>query len=77
MNPTRKIITEFVYPPIPLRSFDWQAVEEGYEPGDPIGRGPSEDEAILDLEEQIGSLWAGYEDWLDVQAAAWDEETDR
>jgi len=72
-----KIITEFVYPPIPSRDFDWQAVVDGYEPGDPIGRGPTEDEAILDLEDQITALWAGYEDWLDAQAAAWDAEVDK
>jgi len=69
--------TEFVYPPIPLRDWDWSAVEDGYEPGDPIGRGPTEAEAIIDLQEQIIELWAGYEDWLDAQAVAWDAEIDR
>jgi len=72
-----RIVTEFVYPPIPVRSFDWQAVEDGYESGDPIGRGPTEAAAIIDLQEQIMSLWDGYEEWLDAQAAAWDAETDR
>ena len=77
MNYPRKIITEFVYPPIPLRDWDWSATLDGYEPGDPIGRGPSEAAAIADLQEQIMELWAGYEEWLDTQAAAWDTETDR
>jgi len=73
----RKIITEFVYPPIPDRRWDWQAVEDGYEPGDPMGVGATEDEAISDLIEQTDSLWAGYEEWLDRQAEAWDAEIDR
>ena len=64
---SRKIITEFVYPPIPDRRWDWQAVEDGYEPGDPIGRGPTEDEAILDLQEQVDNS----------EEAAWYEELNR
>jgi hypothetical protein len=43
------IQTSFLYPPIPVRYFDWQAVHEGYEPGDAIGRGETEQEAIDDL----------------------------
>lgn len=45
----RKIITNFVFPPIPDRRFDWSAVYEGYEGGDPIGRGRTEQEALADL----------------------------
>ncbi len=48
-----KIRTEFVYPPIPLRSFDWTAVTDDYEPGAPIGYGATEDAAIADLQEQL------------------------
>lgn len=48
-----KVITENVYPPIPDRRWDWSAVFDGYEPGDPIGRGPTEEAAIEDLLEQI------------------------
>lgn len=44
-----KIVTSFVYPPIPVRNFDWQAVVDGYEPGDAIGHGSTEDEAIVAL----------------------------
>lgn len=44
-----KILTSFVYPPIPVRNFDWQAIVEGYEPGDALGYGFTEDEAIADL----------------------------
>ena len=43
------IKTSFVYPPIPIRSFDWQAFEDGYEPGDALGWGATEEEAIADL----------------------------
>ena len=48
-----KIITSYDYPPIPIRSCDWSAVTDDYEPGDPIGRGATEQEAIDDLKEQI------------------------
>ena len=45
----RKIITEFIYPPIPDGRWDWVAIRDGYEPGDMIGRGPTEADAIRDL----------------------------
>ena len=44
-----KIITNFEYPPIPTRCFDWSATRDGYEPGDPIGVGATELQAIEDL----------------------------
>jgi hypothetical protein len=44
-----KIITTNVYPPIPVRQFDWSAVFDGYEPGGPIGFGKTEQDAIDDL----------------------------
>jgi hypothetical protein len=47
-----KIITEHVYPPIPVRQFDWSAVRDGYEPGCPLGTGPTERDAINDLLDQ-------------------------
>ncbi len=49
---SRKIITEFVNPPIPVRCMDWQATFDGYEPGDNIGTGSTEAEAIQDLKDQ-------------------------
>jgi hypothetical protein len=53
-NPRRpEILTSFDHPPIPVRSFDWSAVLDGYEPGEPIGRGATEAEAIADLLEQV------------------------
>jgi hypothetical protein len=52
---TVKIKTEYVYPPIPLRQFDWSAIDDDtYDgPGCPIGAGATEAEAIADLLEQI------------------------
>jgi hypothetical protein len=48
-----KVRFEYVYPPIPDRCFDWSAVFDGeYEPGQPIGRGPTKDTALADLLEQ-------------------------
>jgi hypothetical protein len=50
-----KIRTEFVYPPIPIRDFDWIAVDDdtydGH--GGPIGYGRTEADAVADLMEQI------------------------
>ncbi len=48
-----KIRTERIYPPIPVRSFDWIAVEDAYDAGDAIGTGATEEEAIADLKEQL------------------------
>lgn len=56
-----RIITEHVYPPIPLRQFDWCAYPEGYEPtdsdgvggGGPVGWGRTEAEAIADYRQQV------------------------
>lgn len=45
-----KIITTHVYPPIPIRKFDWQAHYEGEEDEQmDIGWGATEAEAIADL----------------------------
>ena len=41
------------YPPIPVRDFDWQAYEPGYEPGDALGHGATEQAAIDDLLDQL------------------------
>lgn len=51
-----KIITSFVYPPIPIRTMDWCAHRDGDEPNDGGGMrqgwGRTEDEAVKDLIEQ-------------------------
>ena len=43
------IHTEYWAKPVPLRQFDWSAVRDGYDGGDPIGYGATEAEAIADL----------------------------
>lgn len=48
-----KVRTENVYPPIPVRQWDWSAVDDNtYEPGCPIGWGRTEQAAIDDLGRQ-------------------------
>lgn len=44
-----KIITKHIYPPIPVRYMDWEAIFEDYEEGDIIGEGPTEHDAIANL----------------------------
>ncbi len=43
------IVVHNVFPPIPVRNFDWSAVFDGYDEGDPIGYGATKDEAVRDL----------------------------
>jgi hypothetical protein len=43
-------VTTFVNPPIPVRDFDWSATLEGYEGGDPIAYGRTEQAAIYALQ---------------------------
>lgn len=47
------MITSFVYPPIPIRQFDWCAYLDGTEEEGPYGWGKTEAEAILDLEDLL------------------------
>ncbi len=53
-----KLVTHFVYPPIPIRDFDWSAVDgDTYDgPGCLIGSGRTELAAMLDLIEQMDTL---------------------
>lgn len=53
-----KIVATFIHPPIPIRSFDWQATYDDYDAdcdgdgffsNDPIGHGRTEADAVLDL----------------------------
>ena len=48
------IITRNVYPPIPLRDYDWCAYYDGHEEAGPYGWGRIEQEAIDDLKENGG-----------------------
>jgi hypothetical protein len=47
-----KIITQHVFPPMPVRTLDWLAYQYGYEDG-LKGWGETEEEAIADLKQQI------------------------
>lgn len=59
----RKVRTTHEFPPIPIRSMDWSAVDDdtydvdcdqdGFFSRSPIGRGPTEQAAIDDLMEQL------------------------
>jgi hypothetical protein len=40
-------------PPIPVRNYDWAAYGDDYEPGYPVGRGPTEQQAIFDYVMQM------------------------
>ena len=51
-----KIITEYIHPSIPIRDYDWQATREGYDDGDLIGYGSTEQEAIDNLLEQEANI---------------------
>ena len=49
-----KIRTSHWAKPIPLRQFDWEAIDDDtYEAGCPIGYGATEQEAIDDLLSQL------------------------
>ena len=50
MSNRDKIITNYIFPPIPLRQFDWIAYYDGEEEGH-VGFGRTEAEAIADLQE--------------------------
>jgi hypothetical protein len=43
------IRTSYDPPPIPHRQFDWTAIYDNYDGGDPIGYGKTEQDAIDDL----------------------------
>lgn len=50
-----KIITTHIYPAIPIRDFDWEAIRESYDEGYFIGVGKTEQAAIdnlLELEQE-------------------------
>lgn len=49
MDETRKINTEFIHPPIPIRWNDWIAWFDDYDEGDLVGVGETEQEAVDDL----------------------------
>jgi hypothetical protein len=54
MSGMRKIVTNHIYPPVPIRDFDWRAHYDGDEESGNYGYGRTEDEAISDLVESYG-----------------------
>ena len=48
-----KIITSYVFPPIPVRHTDWCACLDGHEEFGPYGWGPTEQAAIDDLRAEM------------------------
>jgi hypothetical protein len=46
------VVIDYDPPPIPSRAYDYVAVRDTYEPGDPIGRGSTAEEAYLDLTQE-------------------------
>ena len=48
-----KIVTYYDPKPVPFRTSDWSAVTDNYEPGHPIGWGASEQDAVMELLEQL------------------------
>ena len=46
------IITSYDPPPIPVRNHDWSCLSDNYEPGQPIGYGKTEYDAITDYFDQ-------------------------
>lgn len=55
------VITSETWAPIPIRNMDWEAVTDNYEPGDPVGHGATEQEAIADLLEQLEDAPEAYD----------------
>ena len=48
-----KIVTSYLQTPNAVRDLDWFAYSENWQTGDPIGHGPTEQEAIQDLREEL------------------------
>jgi hypothetical protein len=46
---TRKVVTYYDPKPIADRRWDWEARLDDYEPHGPVGYGPTEREALIDL----------------------------
>jgi hypothetical protein len=67
-------ITSHWAKPSLMRQFDWEAVTDDYEPGDPIGYGVTEQEAVDDLVEQVEDRDGARED---AEEADWLERTGR
>jgi hypothetical protein len=61
-----KIKTHYDPKPIPMRQFDWNAVDDDtYDYDGPVGWGYTEKEAIGDLIEQLAEQLE-YKEWLQI-----------
>jgi hypothetical protein len=69
-----KAETTFVNPPIPVRSHDWSATLEGYEPGDAQGTGATERDALNDLFDKLADE---YRTGLDKVGEPWEDNPRR
>lgn len=49
----KRIVTEHIYPPIPVRTMDWCAYFDGEEELGGYGYGRTEAEAVADLLDQV------------------------
>ena len=49
---SKPIVIRHLYPPIPIRNYDWEAARLDYDEGDLIGYGSTESKAIQDLKDQ-------------------------
>lgn len=54
---TRKMVTHHIFPPIPVRAFDWCAYWDGEEETCHYGYGVTEAEAIADLQRLDQERW--------------------
>jgi hypothetical protein len=78
MNDGSKVVTSNIFPPIPLRQFDWCAYFGGEEEG-LTGYGATEADAIDDLTQLWEEAQPEPEDErepFDHQTAAWDRARD-
>ena len=75
MQKSLKINTDFEYPPIPLRCFDWAATYDDYfydVDGGPVGRGATEAEAIADLLESFPPDEVFVDEYSQRHGGPWD-----
>ena len=62
-----KIVTHHIFPPIPIRRFDWVAYFEGQEERCEYGYGSTEQEAVAELLAEYGDE---YDDAAETLAGA-------
>lgn len=53
MKPNRKIIIDYVHPPVPIRTYDYVAYVEGTEEYGPYGWGATRRDALYTLRDEL------------------------